>query len=375
MTQPSAAPPRSSPLGENLKFAGLVLATVLVAYLTYRILLPFLPAITWAIALSIVARPLHRRLQKKIHNQSLCAGITVLVITVALVLPIALLTQQVVSQAADLARTLSSPEGRQKLLQPIMSQPKLAEAVQWLQARMDISDQAQAIFGSAGSAVPGAFLGSLAGLAQLAIALFTMFFLLRDLDHFVGGLRGLVPLSDPDTEAIITRVTETIDASVRGRVLIALIQGALGGLMFWFLGLPGPVLWGAVMALFALVPMLGAFVVWLPAAVFLLATGHAVKAIVLVGWGALVIGTADNVLYPMLVGKDLRLHTVTIFFSVLGAVAVFGASGLVIGPVVFALADALIDIWGGRVARDNRTASREIVATPQSELTGEVKAR
>lgn len=368
MTQPSAAPPESRrPLGENLRFAGLVLATVLVAYLTYRILLPFLPALTWAIALSIVARPLHRWLQKKIHNQSLCAGITVLVITVALVLPLALLTQQVVSQAADLARTLSSPEGRQKLLQPIMSQPRLAEAVQWLQARMDISDQAQTIFGSAGSAVPGAFLGSLAGLGQLAIALFTMFFLLRDLDHFVGGLSGLVPLSDADTEAVIKRVKDTIDASIRGRVLIALIQGALGGLMFWFLGLPVPVLWGAVMALFALVPMLGAFVVWVPAAIFLLVTGHMAKAAILVGWGAVVIGTADNVLYPMLVGKDLRLHTLAIFFSVLGAVAVFGASGLVIGPVVFALADALIDIWGGRVARENRAASRDVV-TPHQPL-------
>lgn len=374
MTQSSTAPPESRrPLGENLKFAGLVVATALVAYLTYKILLPFLPALTWAIALSIVARPLHRWLQKKIHNQSLCAGITVLVITVALVLPIALLTQQVVSQAADLARTLSSPESRQKLLQPIMSQPKLAEAFRWLQGHMDINEQAQTVFGNAGSAVPGAFLGSLAGLGQLAIALFTMFFLLRDLDHFVGGLRGLVPLSDADTEAVIKRVKDTIDASVRGRVLIALIQGALGGLMFWFLGLPVPVLWGAVMALFALVPMLGAFVVWVPAAIILLVTGHAAKAAILVGWGAVVIGTADNVLYPMLVGKDLRLHTLAIFFSVLGAVAVFGASGLVVGPVVFALADALIDIWGGRVAREDRGGSQDMVA-PQSALRDEVKA-
>jgi predicted PurR-regulated permease PerM len=118
--------------------------------------------------------------------------------------------------------------------------------------------------------------------------------------------------------------------------------------MFWFLGLPGAILWGTVMAVFALIPMLGAFVVWVPAALFLLATGHPGKALILTIWGAVVIGTADNVLYPILVGKDLHLHTITIFFSVLGAVAAFGVSGLVIGPVIFAIADALLEIWSRR---------------------------
>ena len=283
-------------------------------------------------------------------------------ITVVLVVPVALLTQQVVSQAAELLRALSSPESRAELLAPIMNQPKLAKAVDWLQSRMDLGEQAQAVFGNAGSAVPAAFINSLAGLAQIAIALFTAFFLLRDLDHFREALRCLVPLPDADTQAVFKRVRDTVDASLRGRVLIALLQGALGGLMFWFLGLPVPVLWGAVMALFALVPMLGAFVVWLPAALFLLISGHPGKAVILVAWGGVVIGTADNFLYPILVGKDLRLHTLAIFFSVLGGVAVFGASGLVIGPVVFALADALIEIWGRRPADEKRPEPRDVIA-------------
>lgn len=346
---------------ENLKFAVLVIATLFTAYLCYRILLPFASALIWAVALAIIAQPVHRRLGAKIRNRNLCAAIMVVVLTVALVLPVVFVAEQIVSQASDVVHTLGSPEGRAKVLAPILSHPRGAQAVQWLQQHVKLDEQAQTVFSKAGSAVPAAFMGSLGGLAQLAIALFTTFFLLRDGDYFLRGLRSLVPLSERDTADVLSRVQRTIDASVRGRLLIALLQGALGGVMFWFLGMPAPVLWGAVMALFALVPMLGAFIVWIPAALFLLVTGHPAKAAILVGWGALVIGTADNLLYPVLVGKDLRMHTLAIFFSVLGGVAAFGASGLVMGPVVFAVADALIEIWGRR-GGDRPSAEHSIAA-------------
>jgi predicted PurR-regulated permease PerM len=338
---------------ENLRLAGLVIATVLTAYLCYKIFLPFMAALTWAVALAIVARPLHCWLERRIRNRSMCALLTVIVVTIALVLPVIFVTEQIVSQASDLVKRLQSPEERARLVSPLMRHPKFVPIVQWLQDHIDVGEQTQTVVGTAGAAVPAAFIGSLVGVAQLAIALFTMFFLLRDAKFFGSALRGLIPLSRSDTEEVIRRVLRTIDAAVRGRVVIALIQGALGGLMFWFLGLRGAVLWGAVMALFALVPMLGAFIVWLPAAVFLLATGHPAKAAILAGWGMLVIGTADNFLYPLLVGKDLRLHTLAVFFSVLGGVAVFGAPGLVIGPVVFAVADALIEIWSLRGMRNS----------------------
>jgi predicted PurR-regulated permease PerM len=192
------------------------------------------------------------------------------------------------------------------------------------------------------------FAGSLAGLTQLFVALFTVFFFLRDFDYFRSGLISLLPLSKADSHAVLERVQQTIDASLRGRVLIAMLQGGLGGLMFWLLGLPAPLLWGTVMTLFALVPMLGAFIVWVPAALFLALTGHPGKALVLALWGTLVIGVADNLLYPVLVGRGIRLHTIWIFFAVLGGVAAFGASGLVVGPVIFAIADALIEVWTRR---------------------------
>lgn len=343
----------------QLKMAGLTLGTGVVLYLCYRILVPFFPALTWAIALAVVARPLHRVLDRSIRNRALSSLLAVVIIAVAIVLPLALVTEQVVSEAVSAVRSVRSPDFQNKVNSALASHPRIAHAVDWMQARVNLGEQAKTLAGSAGARVSSAFAGSVAGIGQLLIALFTVFFLLRDFELFIDGIRSLIPLPRSDADDILKRVQQTIDASIRGRVFIAVIQGALGGLMFWVLGLPAPLLWGSVMAMFALVPMLGAFVVWVPAALFLLLTGHAGKAVILAAWGTIVIGSADNFLYPLLVGKDIKMHTLLIFFSVLGGVAAFGASGLVVGPVVFALADALIAIWTRRSepAVDATTAS------------------
>ena len=335
-------------LRENLKVAALVAASLLTAYLCYKIVFPFLPALIWAITLSIVAWPIQRRLNARMRNRNLTSTITVVVTILVLVIPVVLITNELVDQATSAIQTARSPEFRQRIVAELEKRPYIRPAIARIQQRVDIGQHVQDLAGRAGATVPAAFLGSLAGVTQLLIALFTMFFLLRDFEYFTGALRNFIPLPEKDTSEVLARIRKTVDASIRGRVLIAIIQGTLGGLMFWFLGLPGSILWGTVMAVFALIPMLGAFVVWVPAALFLLATGHPGKALILAIWGAVVIGTADNVLYPILVGKDLHLHTITIFFSVLGGVAAFGVSGLVIGPVIFAIADALFEVWSRR---------------------------
>lgn len=139
---------------------------------------------------------------------------------------------------------------------------------------------------------------------------------------------------------------------------MALVQGSLGGLMFWILGLPAPVLWGCVMAVLALVPMLGTFLVWGPAAIFLALNGQWGKALILAAWGAIAIGLIDNLLYPLLVRKRMRLHTVPVFFAIVGGIALFGAAGVVVGPLVLSITDALIDVWR------RRTAHGRVAETP-----------
>jgi len=158
------------------------------------------------------------------------------------------------------------------------------------------------------------------------------------------------------------RVSDTVYATIYGTLVVAAIQGALGGLMFWWLGLPGPILWGAAMALLAVIPVLGAFVIWVPAAIFLAATGAVGKALILTAWGSIVVGLIDNLLYPVLVGNRLRLHTVPVFFSIVGGLMFFGAAGLVLGPVVLALTMAVIDIWRRRTAH-GKAAEEEVAQT------------
>jgi predicted PurR-regulated permease PerM len=144
------------------------------------------------------------------------------------------------------------------------------------------------------------------------------------------------------------RIAETILATVYGTLVVAAVQGSMGGLMFWVLGLPAPVLWGVVMGLLAIVPVLGAFIIWIPAAIILAIDGHWAKAIVLTAWGSIVVGGIDNLLYPMLVGNRLQMHTVIAFIAMIGGLAVFGASGIILGPVSVTVTTLLLEMWRNR---------------------------
>ena len=169
------------------------------------------------------------------------------------------------------------------------------------------------------------------------------------------ALYDIVPLEYEQSHDIVLRTREVIGATIYGVLAISAIQGVLGFLIFFLLGLPSPLLWGVVMFLMSMIPMAGAFVVWVPAALYLLLTGSYVKAILLAVWGVLVIGSIDNFLSPRLVGRRARLHELLIFFSVLGGLQVFGVLGLVLGPVLAAITLALIEV----VRQANRPPSRD----------------
>jgi len=143
-------------------------------------------------------------------------------------------------------------------------------------------------------------------------------------------------------------VSDTVHATLYGTLAVAIVQGTLGGVMFWWLGLPTPLLWGIIMGLLAVVPVLGAFIIWIPAAIFLVLEGSGGKALLLTLWGAIVVGGIDNLLYPMLVGRRLKMHTVLAFISLVGGLIVFGPSGLILGPVIFTVTRLLLEIWSSQ---------------------------
>jgi predicted PurR-regulated permease PerM len=191
--------------------------------------------------------------------------------------------------------------------------------------------------------------GSVTEIIKLCITFYLFFYIIRDRGLALRSLRTLSPLSRPEMDILLNRVGDTVYATIFGTLVVGAAQGTLGGLMFWWLDLPTPILWGIVMAMLAIIPMLGAFVVWIPAALLLALGGEWIRALILVAWGGLVVGSIDNFLGPVLVGKRLKLHPVNIFISLVGGLILFGAPGLVLGPVILASTIGFLDIWHGRM--------------------------
>jgi predicted PurR-regulated permease PerM len=167
------------------------------------------------------------------------------------------------------------------------------------------------------------------------------------------------PLTDDETAHVFDRVSDTIYGVVFGTIITAVVQGTLGGLMFWLLGLPNPLFWGVMMGLLSIVPMLGAFVIWIPAAIYLALTGEWGKALILAAYGTVVIGGIDNILHPVLAGGRLQLHTVPTFIAIVGGLALFGASGLILGPMIMTITITLLQIWRARAHQTTLLAREE----------------
>ena len=176
----------------------------------------------------------------------------------------------------------------------------------------------------------------------LVLMLYLTFFLLRDGDKMMGWLGTAVPLENERRQLLFRKFTEVVRATVKGNLVVALVQGALGGLIFWILGITAPVLWAVVMAFLSLVPAVGAALVWVPVAIYLFATGDILQGSILVAYGAIIIGLADNVLRPILVGRDTKLPDYIVLFSTLGGISLLGINGFVIGPLIAAL---FISFW------------------------------
>jgi predicted PurR-regulated permease PerM len=336
----------------------LVAATALLVGLCLLLARPFLGSLAWALALAIVAHPLHRWFKRRMGNANVASGAAVIIIALLIIGPALFVVQNVVLEAGAGLKTIEAGMQSGEWRAAIERNPRLAPALRTLETHGQLSAQAQALAGSVGGRLSKIVTGSAWAVVELLLTLFLLFYFFRDREKALTALRGLVPLSDHETDDVFARVGDTMHATVFGTLLVALVQGTLGGLMFWWLGLPAPILWGAVMALLAIVPVLGAFVIWMPAAIAVALSGQWGKAAILLVWGGVVIALIDNLLYPILVGKKLRLHTVPVFIAIVGGLAVFGAPGLILGPVVLALTDAIVQIWRRRTAGGGTAESR-----------------
>jgi len=328
----------------------MMLLTVLGLYLCYKMAIPFLAVLVWALTLAVLFSPLQGYLERKLKASGLAAMVSVLIIGLIVVIPAVFVGQQLLFQAVKGAQSievkLSSGEWQHKL----EAQPQLAPLLKKIEQRIDFTGASSAFTQWVNTRAADIVKASAVQILGLCLIFYVLFFFLRDRRMILHAIARRSPLSQSQMEGLLERIGDTIHATVYGTFAVASVQGLLGGLMFWWLGLPAPLLWGLIMGMLAVIPMLGAFVIWAPAALFLLLEGAWHDALTLSLWGMLVVGTVDNLLRPVLVGDRLRLHTVLTFLSVVGGLMVFGAAGLILGPVILVITMAMLEFWSDRNA-------------------------
>ncbi len=334
------------------QWVALMAATALALFLCWRMAQPFIQVLVWATVLTALFNPACRFIHARTGRPSLSAALSVLLVLLTVIAPLVFVGVAVVHQASNavyrfqdfLQAARDDPDTRARF-QPVLDALKQHVDVDQLLSSEGLQRQASRL-GERLLQGSASILGGLFGiLTSMVLTIFTMYYLFRDGDRIVERLPDIIPLPRDESLAIMRRTTEIISASVYGVLVIAMIQGTLGGLMFWALGIPSALLWAVVMVIMSTVPMAGSALVWAPAATWLILTNHYGKAAILLVWGVGVIGTIDNLLRPRLVGSKARMHELFIFFSVLGGLSAFGILGLLIGPVILAITIALLDVF------------------------------
>lgn len=317
------------------------------------ILLPFSGAIFWGAVLAIVFAPLHGRLAVALGDRrNLAAFISLLMIIVAVILPVAVIGSSLLDQAASVISRVNVAEidFAGKFDQLLGRLP--AWAISWLELHeaeitATLDEQFKAGIAQLSDMAAGYAVNigrhAFDFMVSMGVMLYLLFFLFRDGHTIAARIQAAVPLSADYKHLLFAKFVTVIRATVKGNVLVALAQGALGGLIFWFLVVPGPVLWGVVMAFLSLLPAVGAAIIWGPVAAYFLFTGAVWQGALLGTYGVLVIGLVDNLLRPVLVGKDTKLPDYLVLLSTIGGMALLGLNGFVIGPVIAAM---FVAGWG-----------------------------
>ncbi|MDX1705581.1 AI-2E family transporter [Pseudidiomarina sp.] len=321
----------------------ILLAGVSLAF--FLILEPFWSAIFWACAIAIIFSPMQSFFKQRMgdHPNSI-ALLTLLICMAIVVIPVIFLSVMFVQEGIQFYQRLDTGE-----IDPQLILQQLREAFPLLDSLLaefgvnteNIREHITQLAKNASRLLARETLAigqnTFSFLVSLALMLYLAFFLLRDGSKLQQLMIRALPLGDEREHALFKKFVEVTRATVKGNLVVAVVQGALGGIIFWALEIPGPFLWGVVMAFLSLIPAVGAALIWFPVSLYLFATGDWISASILVAYGAIVIGLADNVLRPVLVGRDTKLPDYVVLFSTIGGLSLFGINGFVIGPLLAAL--------------------------------------
>jgi predicted PurR-regulated permease PerM len=347
----------------SLAFAALLL------YLLWLIFRPFLSPIVWAVLLAFVLYPLNRRLQRGLRNRKgAAAGVMILIVLVAVVVPAVFLTSLFVRQAGDLLGRMSSLANRYQIQRPqdLFRIPMFDQIARWFDEKTPLSsaDVQQYAINAARSALEfglthmkGLLLGVVALIGSLLLMLFVLYFFFRDGDRIAGEFLAAIPAPADRKAKLVEYISQVTRAVVYGTLVTAIVQGTLVGVAFAVCGLPSPAVFGVLASIASLLPVGGTAFVWVPGAIVLASDSRWGWAIALTLWGILVVGTIDNVLRPALISGRAQISTLPVFFGVLGGVAAFGPVGLFLGPILIALALALLAYARDAAADDDPAAA------------------
>ncbi len=351
---------------QGVSFAA-VLVIVTLAFVW--LMLPFYGAVLWAVILAILFYPLQRRLLRRLGDRkNMAAGLSTLATVCIVVIPGSMILTALAQEANNLYTRISAEdydlasvfESVQAAMPSFVSD---ALATFNLSEFDEMQERLVSFMAEAAQAIAQRALTIGQGTAQLLISLgvmlYVLFFMFRDGSNLAVMIRRASPLSDYETDHILRKFATVVKYTVRGNVIIAVIQGAIGGLTFWLLGIQAALLWGVIMAVLSLLPAVGAFLVWAPATVYLLFSGQTLQGVILLAVGIFVISLIDNLLRPPLVGQGTKLPDYMVLVSTLGGIALFGINGFVIGPLIAAL---FVSVWSLFADQQSAKTDRPILA-------------
>jgi predicted PurR-regulated permease PerM len=322
-------------------------AVVLLAYLAYRLVEPFLVPLGWAAVFTVCFYPMHARFEER-WGRTRAASLSTAIVTLVLIVPALLIATAFFQEAATAVSDLVNAMESGRFV-------RLERAGRWIETNIlgrpptDLSTYLREIATRISGTIAEQATAVVKNLAIFIVSfvtmLFAVFFFFRDTRAIVDTIRRLLPFEEERREQILGQAHDLIFATIVSGLIVAAVQGLLGGVAFAVLGLGEPVFWGVMMAFFSLLPIVGAWVIWAPASIWLAITGHLTAGLILAGVGAGVVGLVDNFLRPALLAGRAELNGLLIFVGLLGGVTVFGLLGLVLGPVILATVAILFDAY------------------------------
>ena len=324
----------------------LTTGALVMAFIVYR---PFLTALFLALVLTLAVLPLHERILRRVGGNTAAAVITTTTVLFVVMLPLLLLSLRLVSEAVNVY-TSASQQGsavwssRSAWLNEAIQHAADQIGMQPAQLKAAITARVQEFGAWAVSMVGWAARGFMQQVSTGIITLLIMFFFLRDHEQYSRDILSMLPLPPGRVDELSSTVRNTITANIYGMVVVGAAQGALMGLGWWMVGLPAPVLWGAIAAIFSLVPLVGPSLVWWPGAIVLALQGKWIQAAVLVAWGAVVVSSVDYIVRPKFARGRANVNTLLVLLSLLGGIKAFGAIGIIAGPVVLSVVTVLLKI-------------------------------